>query len=73
MIVTISDLISQLNGVVGKRFVITSPRSMERFCKGYRSGGGKAIAVVCPGHLIGAVACAGALRSGKCNRNNASG
>jgi D-lactate dehydrogenase len=49
MIVTISDLINQLNSVVGNRFVITSPYSMERFCKGYRSGGGKAIAVVCPG------------------------
>lgn len=52
MIVTISDLINQLNSVVGNRFVITSPYSMERFCKGYRSGGGKAIAVVCPGTLL---------------------
>jgi D-lactate dehydrogenase len=52
MIVTISVLINQLNSVVGKRFVITSPYSMERFCKGYRSGGGKAIAVVCPGTLL---------------------
>ena len=52
MIVTISDLIHQLNSVVGNRFVITSPYSMERFCKGYRSGGGKAIAVVCPGTLL---------------------
>ena len=52
MIVTISDLINQLNNVVGNRFVITSPYSMERFCKGYRSGGGTAIAVVCPGTLL---------------------
>jgi D-lactate dehydrogenase len=52
MIVTISDLINQLNSVVGNRFVITSPYSMERFCKGYRSGGGKAIADVCPGTLL---------------------
>lgn len=52
MIVTISDLLNQLNSVVGNRFVITSPYSMERFCKGYRSGGGKAIAVVCPGTLL---------------------
>jgi D-lactate dehydrogenase len=52
MIVTISDLVNQLNSVVGDRFVITSPYSMERFCKGYRSGGGKAIAVVCPGTLL---------------------
>ncbi len=52
MIGTISDLIDQLRGVVGSRFVITSPHSMERFCKGYRSGGGKAMAVVCPGTLL---------------------
>ena len=52
MIGTISDLIDQLKGVVGNRFVITSPYSMERFCKGYRSGGGKAMAVVCPGTLL---------------------
>ena len=52
MIVTISELIDQLKGAVGCRFVITSPHSMERFCKGYRSGGGKAMAVVCPGTLL---------------------
>ena len=52
MIVTISALINQLKSVVGSRFVITSPHSMERFCKGYRSGGGKALAVVCPGTLL---------------------
>lgn len=52
MIGTISDLIDQLKSVVGSRFVITSPHSMERFCKGYRSGGGKAVAVVCPGTLL---------------------
>jgi hypothetical protein len=38
VIVTISDLINQLNSIVGNRFVITSPYSVERFCKGYRSG-----------------------------------
>ena len=52
MIVKISVLINQLKRVVGNRFVITSPHSMERFCKGYRSGGGKAMAVVCPSTLL---------------------
>ena len=52
MIVRISDLINQLKGVVGNRYVITSPYSMERFCSGYRSGSGKAMAVVCPKTLL---------------------
>ena len=47
-----SDFISQLKAVVGNKFVITSSYSMERFCKGYRSGGGNALAVVCPGTLL---------------------
>ncbi|MEO1638874.1 MAG: D-lactate dehydrogenase, partial [Pseudomonadota bacterium] len=41
-----------LRQIVGRRHVITSPKSMERYCKGYRSGGGKAIAVVRPGTLV---------------------
>lgn len=45
-------LIAQLKQIVGARYVLTSPRSMERFCKGYRSGQGPALAVVQPGTLL---------------------
>ncbi len=47
-----TDLIAALRRIVGKAHVITNPRSMERFCKGYRSGEGSAIAVVMPGSLL---------------------
>ena len=46
------DLIAQLRAIVGAGHVITNPKSMERFCKGYRSGEGAALAVVRPGSLI---------------------
>ena len=46
------DLIAELKSIVGPRYVITNPRSMERFCKGFRSGGGEAMAVVRPGTLL---------------------
>ncbi|MEO0623266.1 MAG: D-lactate dehydrogenase [Pseudomonadota bacterium] len=49
---TADALIAELQSIVGKRHVITNPRSMERFCKGYRSGEGPAIAVVQPGSLL---------------------
>ncbi|MEM9582338.1 MAG: D-lactate dehydrogenase [Pseudomonadota bacterium] len=45
-------LIAELRSIVGMRHVITNPRSMERFCKGYRSGEGPALAVVQPGTLL---------------------
>ncbi|MEL6958276.1 MAG: D-lactate dehydrogenase [Pseudomonadota bacterium] len=45
-------LIVELKEIVGPRHVITNPRSMERFCKGYRSGEGPALAVVQPGTLL---------------------
>ncbi len=45
-------LLDDLRAVVGSRHVITNPRSMERFCKGYRSGSGPALAVVRPGTLL---------------------
>ena len=45
-------LIADLKEIVGARHVITNPRSMERFCKGYRSGSGPALAVVRPGTLL---------------------
>ncbi|MEM0923723.1 MAG: D-lactate dehydrogenase [Pseudomonadota bacterium] len=45
-------LISDLQAITGPRHVITNPKSMERFCKGFRSGGGRAVAVVRPGTLL---------------------
>ena len=41
-----------LRDVVGHRHVITSKKKMTRYCTGYRSGVGEAIAVVRPGTLI---------------------
>ncbi|MEM1067106.1 MAG: FAD-binding protein, partial [Pseudomonadota bacterium] len=46
------QLIETFQKIVGSRYVITNPRSMERFCKGFRSGGGTALAVVRPGTLL---------------------
>ncbi|WP_420335430.1 D-lactate dehydrogenase [Roseibium sp.] len=46
------DLVAGLKDIVGNRYVITNPRSMKRFCKGFRSGEGEAIAVVRPGSLL---------------------
>ncbi|MEM7073914.1 MAG: D-lactate dehydrogenase [Pseudomonadota bacterium] len=45
-------LIDQFTRLVGQGYVITNPRTMERFCKGFRTGEGKAIAVVRPGTLL---------------------
>lgn len=45
-------LLSDLKKIVGKRHVLTRPRAMERFCRGYRSGAGEALAVVRPGTLL---------------------
>ena len=42
----------QLREIVGNRHVLTSKRAMQRYCKGYRSGGGEALAVVRPGSLV---------------------
>ena len=47
-----TDLIATLKQIVGPRHCITNPRSMERFCKGFRSGNGPALAVVRPGTLL---------------------
>ncbi|MEM1284540.1 MAG: D-lactate dehydrogenase [Pseudomonadota bacterium] len=49
---TNDDLIDTLRGVVGARYVITNAKSMQRFCKGFRSGQGLALAVVQPGTLL---------------------
>ena len=45
-------LIADLRAAVGGRNVITKPRAMERYCRGFRSGFGVAVAVVRPGHLL---------------------
>ena len=47
-----AELIDTFRDIVGKTHVITNPKSMERFCKGFRSGQGRAIAVVRPGTLL---------------------
>lgn len=47
-----SDLQRTLRTIVGRRHVLTSPRAMAPYCKGYRSGGGTALAVVRPGTLL---------------------
>ena len=44
-------LIPELRRIVGARHVVTG-RSMERFTRGYRSGGGPALCVVRPGSLV---------------------
>ena len=46
------DLIDSVRRIVGRAHVITNPRSMERYCKGFRSGEGTALAVVRPGTLV---------------------
>ncbi|MEM9754672.1 MAG: D-lactate dehydrogenase [Pseudomonadota bacterium] len=45
-------LLNEFRHIVGRHHVLTQPAAMERFCKGYRSGGGPAIAVVRPGSLL---------------------
>ncbi|MEM1237056.1 MAG: D-lactate dehydrogenase [Pseudomonadota bacterium] len=45
-------LIDRFRAICGRKHVLTNPKSMERFCKGFRSGGGNALAVVRPGSLL---------------------
>ena len=45
-------MIESLRAIVGRRHVLVSPRRTERYRKGYRSGEGKALAVVRPGSLL---------------------
>ncbi|MEM1373635.1 MAG: D-lactate dehydrogenase [Pseudomonadota bacterium] len=47
-----TDLISELRRICGRRHVLTDPRAMERYRKGFRSGEGEALAVVTPGSLL---------------------
>nr|WP_025120167.1 MULTISPECIES: D-lactate dehydrogenase [unclassified Serratia (in: enterobacteria)] len=44
--------ITQLKNIVGSAQVLTGERSTERYRKGFRSGGGKALAVVFPTRLL---------------------
>lgn len=45
-------LVKKLKAIVGARHIHTDPRKTERYCKGFRSGEGEAIAVVVPGTLV---------------------
>jgi D-lactate dehydrogenase len=45
-------LIERLKNIVGGRHVLTSESQTERYRKGFRSGGGKALAVVFPQTLL---------------------
>ncbi|MEM9436009.1 MAG: D-lactate dehydrogenase [Pseudomonadota bacterium] len=45
-------LIAEFRAICGKKHVLTNPKSMERYRKGFRSGEGDAIAVVTPGTLL---------------------
>jgi D-lactate dehydrogenase len=47
-----SQVIGDLERVVGKRFVLTKPSTTRRFRKGFRFGVGDALAVVRPGSLL---------------------
>lgn len=47
-----SELINSFKKLIGKKYVLTDEKKMERFCKGFRSGEGKALAVLRPGTLL---------------------
>lgn len=47
-----AELIRTLKEITGSRHVLTESRTMGRFCKGFRSGSGKALCVVRPGTLV---------------------
>ncbi|MEM7621516.1 MAG: D-lactate dehydrogenase [Pseudomonadota bacterium] len=46
------SLINTLKGIVGTRHVLIDAKKTKRFCKGWRSGEGKALCVVQPGTLV---------------------
>ncbi len=46
------ELINSFKKILGNKYVTTDEKSMERFCKGFRSGAGKALAVLHPGTLL---------------------
>lgn len=47
-----ANLLQILGSIVGKRHVLTRKHRMRRYCAGFRSGGGDALAVVRPGTLF---------------------
>ena len=47
-----SELIKDLSSIIGEKYILTAEWSMEPYCKGWRYGKGKAIAVAKPGSLI---------------------
>ena len=47
-----TQLVAAFRRIVGHRHVLTASGRMEQYCKGYRSGGGPAIAVVKPKTLL---------------------
>ncbi len=49
---TNQHFIRKLEGIVGKKHVLTQEHKTERYRKGFRSGQGKALAVVFPGSLL---------------------
>lgn len=49
---TIDSVIEKISNISGKKFTITDDARMEPYCRGWRFGAGKAIAVVKPGTLV---------------------
>ncbi|TCV98069.1 D-lactate dehydrogenase [Biostraticola tofi] len=46
-----APFIQQLADIVGKKHLLTEARKTRHYCRGFRSGGGSALAVVIPGSL----------------------
>lgn len=49
---TRKTLLAELARIVGRNHLLTDPQQTERYRKGFRSGGGDALAVVSPGTLL---------------------
>ena len=49
---TNAAFIDRLTAIVGRKYVLTDPKRSERYRKGWRSGGGDAMAVCRPGTLL---------------------
>lgn len=50
--VSTQSVISEIVNIAGKKFTLTDDARMEPYCRGWRFGAGKAIAVVKPGSLV---------------------
>ncbi|PHM29289.1 D-lactate dehydrogenase [Xenorhabdus budapestensis] len=46
------QIIAILTHIVGSSHILTEPQKTERYCKGFRSGQGNALAVIFPGSLL---------------------